>query len=72
MNFFVKLDKDSEPKSGGSAPGRREKVEKFVVHIDENNIVKRTAEKEGQSFNEMLHILLREALERRELEVRNV
>ena len=38
MNFFVKLDKDSEPKSGGSAPGRREKVEKFVVHIDENNI----------------------------------
>lgn len=38
MNFFVKLDKDSEPKSGGSAPGRREKVEKFVVHIDENDI----------------------------------
>ena len=33
--------------------------------------VKRTAEKEGQSFNEMLHILLREALERRELEGRN-
>ena len=32
---------------------------------------KRTAEKEGQSFNEMLHILLKEALERRELEVRN-
>ena len=34
--------------------------------------VKKVANNEGQSFNEMLHILLKEALERREREDKNV
>ncbi len=38
MKFFVKLDKDPDLRPGGSAPSRKEKVKKFVVRIDENDI----------------------------------